>query len=524
VDDPTNGYQHAVNLSGLVAGTTYHYTVGTSSVRSTVATFATAAPAGSSFSFAAIGDFGGASPGESQNAANIATAGTSFIQTVGDNIYPSAGAPDPDFSTTYSDFDARLFKQFGPALRGQSIFPANGNQEYYSNGAFWQTFPMPGTNHSWYSYDWGNAHISVLDSQRGYTAADPQYAWLQSDLAAHQSSTWRIVVIQDPAYSSTSAVSSSKPVQQNLVPLFQQGHVSLVLSGNSHNYERSNPLINGAPATGGITYIVTGGGGNGHNTFQIAAPAWSAQRDDVRYEYVKVTVSPQALTADAVDAATNTVFDSATIQASATKPGAPGAPTATLSGTTSAALTWSAPSATGSSPITGYTVTASPAGPSCHTSGATSCTVSNLTRGTTYTFKVSASNAAGSGPASPASNPVTPPTLIPTALRFVSGPSSVKIGATITLTGKLTRTDTSAGVQNQKVQLRARPANTTNAFTTVGTATSSATGSVTFTKVVVSRSTQYILRMVATATYAGSTSSGKTVTATPAVANNAHGR
>ncbi|HJQ01188.1 MAG TPA: fibronectin type III domain-containing protein [Jatrophihabitans sp.] len=309
--------QHSVTLSGLTGGSTYTYNVGTGSAVLATATFRTAAPAGSTFSFAAIGDFGGASPGEGQNAANIATAGTSFLQTVGDNIYPSAGNPDPNFSTTYSDFDARFFKQFTPVIKSQAFFPANGNQEYYDNGAFWTTFPMPGSNHSWYSYNWGNAHILVLDTEQPFDTSSPQYAFAQSDLSANQSAKWRIVVTQRPPYSSVSTNSSSKAADAILVPLFQNEKVSLVLSGNSHNYERTFPLKNGSPATGGVTYIVTGGGGNGHNAFTIAQPAWSAYRNATSYEYAKVTVSPTSLRVDAIDSVTKKAIDSVTIGASA---------------------------------------------------------------------------------------------------------------------------------------------------------------------------------------------------------------
>jgi len=318
LNDPSSVQHHAVRLTGLTPGATYRYTVGDGTVTSPQAGFHTAANPGTTFSFAAIGDFGGGSPGEAQNAANIAADGTSFIQTVGDNIYPSSGAPDPDFSTQYSDFDARLFKQFGPALAAQPFFPANGNQEYYSGGKFWQTFPMPGTNHSWYSYDWGDAHILVLDSEQATDPSSAQYAFAQNDLAGHQTARFRIVAIQAPPYSSTSATSSSKPILQNLVPLFERQHVALVLSGNSHNYERSVPLLNGSRAANGVTYIVTGGGGNGHNSFVTnPAPSWSASRDGTRYEFVKVTVSPTALRVSAIDAATNTVFDSTSISAGA---------------------------------------------------------------------------------------------------------------------------------------------------------------------------------------------------------------
>jgi hypothetical protein len=313
--DATSTQHHAVTLTGLTPGAAYRYTVGDGTISSAEAVFRTAAPVGTAFAFAAIGDFGGASAGETQNAANIAADGTSFIQTVGDNIYASAGNPEPNFSTVYSDYDARFFKQFAAAVRGQSFFPANGNQEYYSNGKFWSTFPMPGSNNSWYSYNWGNAHFLVLDTELAFDPGTPQYDFAQSDLAANQGATFRIVVMQRPPYSSTSATSSSSFARAELVPLFEQYHVALVLSGNSHNYERSFPLKGGNPTAGGVTYVVTGGGGNGHNSYTIPQPAWSAHRDATNYEYTRVTVTPTALTVREIDAATNTALDSTVINA-----------------------------------------------------------------------------------------------------------------------------------------------------------------------------------------------------------------
>lgn len=313
VIDPAGTLQHhAVAVSGLSAATTYLYSV-TSGSASGSGSLRTAATPGQTFSFAAIGDFGGLSTGESQNATNIGSAGTQFIQTLGDNIYPSAGLPDPNFSTTYSDFDTRFYKQFAAVVKSQAFMPANGNKEYYSDGEFWDNFPMLGSNHHWYSYNWGDAHILVLDSEQPFVTGTEQYTFAQNDLAAHQSDAWRIVAIQRPPYSSTSANSSSKPAQQYLVPLFQAQHVNLVLSGNSHNYERTFPLINGAVASGGITYVVSGAGGNGFNAFTISQPSWSAFREASYYEFVKVTVSPTKLTVNAVRADTNAVVDTTTI-------------------------------------------------------------------------------------------------------------------------------------------------------------------------------------------------------------------
>ena len=90
-----------------------------------------------------------------------------------------------------------------------------------------------------------------------------------------------------------------------------------------------------------------------------------------------------------------------------TVPGPPAAPTvdSVTPGDGSATVTWTAPD-NGGSPITGYTVTASPGGATCTTS-TTSCTVTGLTNGVAYTFTVVATNGAGTGPAA-GGGPVTP--------------------------------------------------------------------------------------------------------------------
>ena len=329
IEDPAGVVQHhSVAVSGLSPGVRYPYDVSSGSASSEEGSLRSAARPGQTFSFAAIGDFGNGGPGQRQNVENIGSAGTEFIQTLGDNVYPSAGLPDPDFSTTYSDFDSRFYQPMSALLPNQALFPANGNKEYYADGAFWANFPMPGTNHSWYSYNWGDAHIIVLDTEQSFAPGSEQYAFVQADLNAHQGEAWRIAAFQRPPYSSTSDNSSSRAVGQYLVPLFQTQRVALVLSGNSHNYERTHPLINSEPVdTGGVTYVVSGAGGNGFNEFTMPAPAYSAFRADSHYEFLKVTVSPTALQVDAITGDTYTVFDSTTIDASTTDTTPPTAPT-----------------------------------------------------------------------------------------------------------------------------------------------------------------------------------------------------
>lgn len=87
----------------------------------------------------------------------------------------------------------------------------------------------------------------------------------------------------------------------------------------------------------------------------------------------------------------------------------PGAPTigVATAGNASATVAFTPPAANGSPAVIDYTVTSSPSGISA-TAAASPIVVTGLTNGTTYSFTVTARNRDGTGPASAASNSVTP--------------------------------------------------------------------------------------------------------------------
>jgi hypothetical protein len=90
------------------------------------------------------------------------------------------------------------------------------------------------------------------------------------------------------------------------------------------------------------------------------------------------------------------------VSASPAAAAVPGKPTA-VSGigfAATATMSWTAPSDTGGSAIKGYTVTSSPDGKQCTTTGALTCSVTGLTAGRVYTFTVTATNDTGTGPKS----------------------------------------------------------------------------------------------------------------------------
>lgn len=68
------------------------------------------------------------------------------------------------------------------------------------------------------------------------------YTWLNNDLAAN-TRQWTVVYFHHPPYTKGShnsdTAAESKNIRQNIVPLLESYHVDLVLSGHSHNNERS---------------------------------------------------------------------------------------------------------------------------------------------------------------------------------------------------------------------------------------------------------------------------------------------
>ena len=130
---------------------------------------------------------------------------------------------------------------------------------------------------------------------------------------------------------------------------------------------------------------------------------------------------------------------SATIsETAATVPGTPAAPTG-VAGNTQVTLTIAAPASNGGSAITSYKVTqstsatgtfAAVAAGTCTTiTAAGTCTVTGLTNGTAYFFKVAAANIAGTGSASAASAAITPAAAFSVASASASPTSaSVPVG------------------------------------------------------------------------------------------------
>ena len=196
-----------------------------------------------------------------------------------------------------------------------------------------------------------------------------------------------------------SSASSSVEAAPATVP----GAPTVVLApGNGAITVTATVTDNGGSSTTGIDYSLDGGpfvpAGTTSSTFTIPG-------------LVNGTVYAVSVRAD------NAIGSGAASgPVSAAPSTVPGAPTNVLAVSDSAAadVSWSAPSSTGGSPVTGYTATAyttlagtTVVGTPCTTT-ALACTVTGLTNGTTYYVGVVATNAAGSSISSNPLQAVTP--------------------------------------------------------------------------------------------------------------------
>jgi hypothetical protein len=334
-------------------------------------------------SFAVIGD-SSAAPATGDVANLIHGWNPAFVVSVGDINYPHGEATtiDANVGQYYHAYLAPYAGAYGAgSADGKNhFFPAIGDHDAENLNAYLDYFTLPG-NERYYQVQEGNVGVFVVDTwpaEPDGTAADsPQAQWLKGALAASPAK-WKFVFLHHAPFSS-GANGSTARVQWP----FAQWGASAVFSGHDHDYERLS--------VGGLTYFVNGLGGQSIFEMQSPVPG-SRVRYNVDYGAMRVTTSDDSATFQFV-ARSGQVVDTYTIGAPVPPTGLNISPDPAGGGIL---LSWQG----SPSDNTAYKVERSTDGVTfsqilATPVGATLLADVTATPGTTYSYRVRATNPAG---------------------------------------------------------------------------------------------------------------------------------
>ncbi|HKE22212.1 MAG TPA: metallophosphoesterase [Bryobacteraceae bacterium] len=233
-------------FTGLKSGASYEYTIpGHEDLKGS---FKTAPPAGEPFEFDVYGDTRTRHDVHRKVvAAMLANSKPDFLLQTGDLV---ADGSDPALWPIFFDIEGTL-------LRQTAFYPMLGNHERNSSNYYEY---MQGA--AFYSFNWGNAHVSILDSDMANFANTEagrqafwkqETEWLEADLAKSQKSEFRFVAAHHPPITAVSERQGDNPHMTSLMPMLEKYHVTAAFFGHDHTYQHY--LKNG------VHYIITGGGG-----------------------------------------------------------------------------------------------------------------------------------------------------------------------------------------------------------------------------------------------------------------------
>jgi acid phosphatase type 7 len=294
----TTGRECAVAVDDLVPGGRYGYVPLAGDQRLLDESVFRTGEAGKPFAFAVLGDSGcPGCPEQRAVAARIGAGPADFILHTGDMNYPNGRA---------EDFDPTVFTPYRDLMRRLVLWPCRGNHDVRTDGgAPWRSaFRTPANNPAgsddYYSFDYGDAHVVVLDSNAPTAPDSAQYAFLQHDLA-HSRAPWKFVVLHHPLYSSGLRHGSNFKIRANLVPLFDRWRVDVVFMGHDHDYERTHPLRadqKTEPGQGTV-YVTTGGGG--YSIRKVGSSDFTAHAESA-FHFVRIRIAGDRLQGEMVRA------------------------------------------------------------------------------------------------------------------------------------------------------------------------------------------------------------------------------
>ncbi|MDR1630199.1 MAG: metallophosphoesterase family protein [Oscillospiraceae bacterium] len=237
-----DNYYHKVTVSDLEAATDYVYIVGDGTTWSDAGSFRTNAGREENFSFIAIADVQASGidnfirASKVLNAAETMLPNSDFTVSLGDFVNDCTNQEWDDYFTAFKDSN----------LNSTGV-PVVGNHEgnlkwNWFNNMFNLGAPEGGATQtgSYYSFDYGNAHIAVLNTNDMYPMSQEQLNWLKNDMNKTDAD-WKFVFMHRALYSAGKNINKPDTVimRNVLLPVIDELGIDLVMAGHDHMYMRT---------------------------------------------------------------------------------------------------------------------------------------------------------------------------------------------------------------------------------------------------------------------------------------------
>jgi hypothetical protein len=284
--------RHEVRITGLPASAPVHYRVIAAGAATPIRSFRTLPARGEVVRVAVYGDVRGGHRRHAELVARIREEDPDLVLGTGDLVM--RGSDEGDWQ--------RFFAVAGELLASVPFWSAPGNHDMGRAGdrrrRFADVFVLPDAAErpdwaSWYAFDAGDLHITMLDSN---AYAEPaQLAWLDADLKSARARGARVLLTltHDGPFSRGTHMGNQDAVAR-YVPVLVAYGTTLLVSGHDHIYQRGEQ--------GGLPYVVSGGGGAPLYPIRCGVPGKDACKYDdgmqhvaKEHHYVMLTIYPDSV-------------------------------------------------------------------------------------------------------------------------------------------------------------------------------------------------------------------------------------
>ncbi len=262
-------YMHKAYISGLEAGKTYTYKIGDGTTWET-GVFTTD-NGDNIVNFVVVADIQ-ASSLENFNKGQ-ATIEAAFNTMPFADFYANLG----DFTNDSTNEEWDYYAEAMDAINAvQTIVPVTGNHDSNSNW-FNNMFALDtsesvqtknGVN---YSFDYGNVHFAVVNTNDNISISNAQLKWLENDMNSTDAD-WKIVLMHKSPYSLGKDIKwpDACYLQESLAAVCDRTNVDFVMSGHDHMYLRTKPLNDNkvVDQDDGTTYVLAGTAGSKRYEFR----------------------------------------------------------------------------------------------------------------------------------------------------------------------------------------------------------------------------------------------------------------